>query len=98
MYSFHVCWNSATGYAEQYVELIAPQEIRLQRNSTGYRLKHKASKRDIETSNQRLINDDNQHRYVSRVGEIPFENYLRIGNSDIEPDKAAGMIKERFGL
>ena len=81
-----------------YVELITSQEIRLQRNVTENRLKHKASKRDIETSNQRLINDDNQHRCVSREGEIPFENYLRIDNSDIEPDKAARMIKERFGL
>ena len=81
-----------------YVELIAPQEIRLQRNATENRLNNKASKRDIETSNQRLINDDNQHRCVSREGEIPFENYLRIDNSNIEPDKAACMIKERFGL
>ena len=81
-----------------YVELIAPQEIRLQRNTTENRLKHKASKRDIETSNQRLINDDNRHRCVSREGEITFENYLRIDNSDLEPDKAAWMIKERFGL
>ncbi len=81
-----------------YVELIAPQEIRLQRNVTENRLKHKASKRDIETSNQRLINDDNQHRCVSREGEIPFDNYLRIENSDLPADEAARMIKERFDL
>ena len=81
-----------------YVELIAPQEVRLQRNITENRLKHKASKRDIETSNQRLINDDNQHRCVSREGEIPFEHYLRIENSDKEADVVARMIKERFNL
>ena len=81
-----------------YVELIAPQEIRLQRNVTENRLKHKASKRDIETSNRRLINDDNQHRCVSREGEIPFDNYLRIENSDLPADEAARMIKERFDL
>ena len=81
-----------------YVELIAPQEIRLQRNVTENRLKHKASKRDIETSNQRLINDDNNHRCVSREGEIPFENYLRIENSDKAADEVARMIKERFDL
>ena len=81
-----------------YVELIAPQEVRLRRNITENRLKHKASKRDIETSNQRLINDDNQHRCVSREGEIPFEHYLRIENSDKEADVVARMIKERFNL
>ena len=81
-----------------YVELIAPQEIRLQRNVTENRLKHKASKRDIETSNQRLINDDNQHRCVSREGEITFDNYLRIENSDKSAAEVAHMIKARFSL
>ena len=81
-----------------YVELIAPQEVRLQRNVTENRLKHKASKRDIETSNQRLINDDKQHRCVSREGEITFSHYLRIENSDKAADEVARMIKERFVL
>ena len=81
-----------------YVELIAPQEIRLKRNVTENRLKHKPSKRDIEVSNQRLINDDNQHRCVSYEGEIPFDNYLRIENSDKEAKVVAAMIKDAFGL
>ena len=61
-------------------------------------LMHKASKRDIASSNQRLINDDNQHRCVSREGEITFDNYLRIENSDKAADEAARMIKECFDL
>lgn len=81
-----------------HVELIAPQEIRLKRNVTGNRLKNKASKRDTESSNQRLIDDDRNHRCVSRVGEITFENYLRIENADTEPDEAARIIKDTFGL
>ncbi len=81
-----------------YVELIAPQEIRLQRNVTENRLKHKASKRDVDSSNQRLIQDDHNHRCVSREGEINFENYLRIENTDLPADEAARMIKERFDL
>ena len=81
-----------------YVELIAPQEIRLKRNVSENRLKHKASKRDIETSNRRLINDDLNHRCVSREGEITFENYLRIDNSDTEPDAVARLIKQTFHL
>ena len=81
-----------------YIELIAPQEIRLKRNISENRLKNKASKRDIETSNQRLINDDKNHRCVSYEGEINFDNYLRIENSDKAPDEVAQMIKEAFKL
>ena len=89
---------AAHGADIYYVELIAPQEIRLQRNASENRLAHKASKRDIETSNQRLLNDDRHFRCVSHEGEIPFENYLRIENTDIPAAQAAQMIKERFGL
>ena len=81
-----------------YVELIAPQKIRLERNVSENRLQHKASKRDIEISNRRLIDDDANHRCVSYEGEFPFDNYLRIDNSDKEADEAAKMIKETFGL
>lgn len=81
-----------------YVELIAPQEIRLQRNVTENRLKNKPSKRDIETSNQRLLNDDSNHRCVSREGEITFNNYLRIENSNKEAETVAKMIKDTFRL
>lgn len=81
-----------------YVELVAKQEVRLQRNATENRLKNKASKRDIEASNQRLLNDDIKYRCVSLEGEIPFENYLRIDNSNLEPSIVAQEIKEYFKL
>lgn len=81
-----------------YVELIASQEIRLKRNETENRLKNKPSKRDLSVSNQRLIDDDSKYRCVSHEGEIPFENYLRIDNSDKSPDEAAMLIKETFRL
>jgi hypothetical protein len=81
-----------------YIELVAPQEIRLQRNATENRLKNKPSKRDIEISNQRLLIDDHKHRCVSNDGEITFENYIKIDNTDLAPDTAAKMIKEHFSL
>lgn len=85
--------------AEIYcVELVAPLEVRLQRNETPNRLAHKASKRDVEASRQRLLRDGEKHRLVSRPGEIPFGNYMRIDNSNLEPDVVAAMIKEQFGL
>ena len=81
-----------------YVELIAPQDVRLQWNKTENRLLHKPSKRDIEVSDQRLIRDDANHRCVSYPGEIPFENYLRIENADLPAAEAAQRIKEYFQL
>ncbi len=81
-----------------YVELIAPQSVRLQRNKTENRLQHKPSKRDIEASNQRLLRDDANYRCVSYEGEVPFENYLRIENADLPAATVAQMIQERFGL
>ena len=85
--------------AEQYfVELVAPQEIRLERNSTENRLKNKASKRDVQASNNRLINDDKKYRLESLPGEIPFKNYIKIDNSNLSPQDTAKMIKDKFDL
>ena len=81
-----------------YAELIAPQAVRLERNKTANRLAHKPSKRDLAASEQRLLRDDERCRCVSFEGEIKFENYIRIENSEIPPEKAAEMIRERFGL
>ena len=41
---------------------------------------------------------DEKFRLESNPGEIPFENYMRIDNSNLEPDVVAAMIKERFAL
>ena len=79
-----------------YVELIAPQEVRLVRNATENRLRHKASKRNIEDSNARLLRDDACHRCVSNPGEIPFPNYLRLENENLSPEEAARIIKDHF--
>lgn len=81
-----------------FAELVAPQEIRLQRNATENRLKNKASKRDIEASNQRLINDSTKYRCISNEGEIPYDNYIKIDNSNLLPEMVAKMIKDHFGL
>ena len=81
-----------------YVELVAPQEIRLQRNMTENRLLHKPSKRDVERSNQDLIDWDIKYRCVSNDGEITLDNYMKIDNSNLSPDIVAKMIMERFLL
>ena len=81
-----------------FAELIAPQEIRLERNATENRIRNKPSKADIESSNERLIEEDSMYRLVSLEGEIPFSNYLRIDNSELSAEEAAALIKDTFGL
>lgn len=85
--------------AEIYcAELVAPQEIRLQRNQTENRLKNKASKRNLEFSAGCIRHEDANYRLVSNEGEVPFENYIRIDNSELSPEEAAERIRIRFGL
>ena len=91
--------KDSLGVAEDevyYVELVAPQSIRLERNATENRLKHKASKRDIAASNARLIRDDENHRMESLPGEINSPRYLRINNSQLSPEDTAQIIREHF--
>ena len=40
----------------------------------------------------------NAEKNVSREGEISFDNYLRIENSDKEPETVAKMIRDAFRL
>ncbi len=85
--------------AEIYcVELVASQEIRLQRNATENRLRNKASKRDLDFSRENLMHCDHVYRLESLPGEIPFENYLKIDNSHLAPSEAAARIRATFGL
>lgn len=81
-----------------YIELVADKEARMARNVTENRILHKASKRDIEASNQRVINDDQRFRCESLPGEITFPNYLRIDNTNLSPEEAAQLIKDTFDL
>ena len=81
-----------------YVELVAVQQTRLRRNRMENRLAHKASKRDLEASDARLLRDDENHRMESLPGEIPFENYLRIDNTFLSPEDTAKRIQLHFSL
>ena len=81
-----------------FVELIADQSVRLERNKSENRLKYKPNKRSIEESDARLIRHDAQYRLVSLPGEIPFDNYLQIDNTYLSAEDAAKRIKEHFHL
>jgi len=88
----------AHGAELYYVELVAPLDVRLERNISENRLANKASKRDIEASNQRVINDSSKYRTVSNEGEIPFKNYIKIDNSKISAKEWAIRIVEHFNF
>ena len=88
----------ATGGTVYCVELIADRAVRIERNKTENRLKNKASKRNLVLSEARMLREETKYRLISREGEIPFENYMRIDNTNLEPQVVAKMIKDRFGL
>ena len=91
------------GAQVDYVELVAPQEVRLVRNRTENRLQHKASKRDVALSEARFLDAESRYRCVSEPGKIVRrlgiapERYLRIDNTELSPDAVADMIVRHFG-
>lgn len=88
-------------FEESYViELEASLEERLKRNKTANRLEHKASKRDLEWSEQDLLKSIKKHKLNSEPGEGEkiFRNYFKINNTNIPAKDVAKMIKEKFNL
>ena len=79
------------------VELVAPQEVRLQRNRTENRLREKPSKRDSDHAEGLIYRLEEKYRCVSEPGEIPYDNYLRLDNSQLSPEEAAQIIADHFG-
>jgi len=88
----------ATGGKVCYVELYADQKIRLERNKTPNRLAHKPTKRKLEWSQSMLIDVENKYRLNSHPGEIQKEHYLRIDNTNLNPDDVAKLIQTAFQL
>lgn len=80
------------------VELEADTVTRLERNKTEHRLFHKPTKRNIEWSESMLLQSDKEVRMNSIDGEITDTEYIRINNTELDPDEVAKKIKERFGL
>ena len=81
-----------------YVELEADFDVRIERNKTPNRLLHKPTKRDIDNSEDRFRRTENKYRLNSLEGEVPFKNYIKINNTNINPEFTAQMIKEHFNL
>ncbi len=81
-----------------YVELEADLPERLKRNRSPHRLLHKATKRNVEWSEQDLLDSMNKHQLNSVPGEFTHEHYIRINNTHKSPEEVAEAIKKRFDL
>lgn len=80
------------------VELTASLNTRLQRNETPNRLKHKASKRDLEFSRNILL--QNQKEWLMEAPDDFFKNlsYFKINTENIAPQDVAHVIIKHFHL
>lgn len=56
------------------------------------------TKRNIQWSEQELLNSVNKYRLNSKEGEIKQKNYLRINNTNLSEENVAKMIKDEFKL
>lgn len=81
-----------------YVELYSDVDTRLKRNVTENRLKKKWTKRNTEWSNRDLLKGMDKHRMTSLNGEVTYENYIKIDNTNLSAKETANIIKEHFDL
>jgi hypothetical protein len=85
-----------------FVELRAPLETRLERNHTENRLKHKASKRNLEESDARVIKDSQTGRFYSYDGEEKTVfgdcKYIKIDNKDMTVEEQVERIVNEFDM
>lgn len=80
-----------------FPELWADQATRIVRNRGEDRLAAKPSKRDVEESEKRLIEDDRLHR-LSSDGDFPLEPHLLIDTTGLDAATVARRIVDHFGL
>ena len=86
------------GGAVYYVELQAPQSVRLDRDQTPFRLEQKPTKREPEISRQRLMEMDANYQLDSGDRFAGRDDYLKIDNTTRSPTEVAEMVITRFGL
>lgn len=81
-----------------FVELNTDLETRLKRNVTENRLEKKWTKRDTEFSENEMVRSMQKYRLQSHDDEIPYDNYLRIDNTNISAAEVAEIIVDVFDL
>ena len=87
------------GWLNYFIELESSLEARLKRNRSEFRLSQKASKRDVEASTKRLLNNEASEHHFNSAGDFPFpDKHLKINNTHISAEHVAEYIIEQFGL
>jgi adenylate kinase family enzyme len=89
---------ASRGAEVYFVELEADYDLRIERNKTENRLLNKSTKRDIKHSENMFRRIEEKYRLNSFEGEVTKRNYIRINNTNLSPDMAAQIIKDKFGL
>ena len=86
------------GLPVRFVELQADQSVRLERNRTELRLDHKRPKRDLEWSEQDLLQMDRDYQLAAPPELRERADWLLIDNTDLTPQAAATRVVEHFEL
>ncbi len=81
-----------------FVELEASQDERIERNKSTFRLEQKPSKRDIARSEQHLRDADQRYKLNTSDDFFYQENYIKINNTTLSPQKTANRIFEAFSF
>jgi len=82
------------GWTAFIVELEADVQTRLDRNKTELRLENKATKRNIEWSDNELQESMKKYRLNSHEDEIKHKNYIRINNTHVSAEDVADIVYE----
>ena len=81
-----------------FVELEAPQAVRLQRNETAIRLAEKPFKRDLAASRRQLLDADASYQLNSGGAFDGRPDYLRIDTTALGAREVAERILRHFGI
>lgn len=89
---------TTNGWTIYFVELNAPLEVRLERNKTPNRLKHKASKRNLAQSEKGILENEKAYRLTTKEGEFKADNYVKINTINKSAATVAQLIRTTFDL
>lgn len=92
-----------SGLPVDFVELCAPQPMRLAREGGADRMEHKRSKRDVEWARAHVVELESGARFntdPSDAAEWPLPQYrhLRLDNAHDSPGQTAELIVEQLEL
>ncbi len=99
--------ETVAGYAEpfalrglcvRFVELQAEQSERLRRNRTELRLEHKRPKRNLEWSEQNLLEMDRKYQLAAPDELRSREDWLLLDSTNLTATEAAQRIVEHYEL